>query len=82
MAQEHSEGHPKPDETVLQEAGDLKVLDESGKETPFRDLFNTEGRQVIVFIRHFFCGVSRHRLAEMLSSLTGLNSTVKTTCAS
>lgn len=58
MAQTHSEGHPKPDQKTLDEAGELLVLDESSKEVSFRDLYNTEGRQVIVFVRHFFCGVS------------------------
>lgn len=58
MTQTHGAGHPKPDQKILDEAGELPVLDESGKEVSFRELFNTEGRQVIVFIRHFFCGVS------------------------
>lgn len=65
MAQTHGEGHSKPDQTTLDAAGELPVLDESGKEIPFRDLYNTEGRQVIVFIRHFFCGVSSHSTAVL-----------------
>lgn len=58
MATEQSEGHAKPDEKILREAGELEILDESGKATTFNQLYNTENRQVIVFIRHFFCGVS------------------------
>ena len=58
MATQQSEGHPKPDEKTLREAGELEVLDESGKAITFNQLYNTENRQVIVFIRHFFCGVS------------------------
>ena len=58
MATLQSEGHPKPDEKTLREAGELEVLDESGKAITFNQLYNTENRQVIVFIRHFFCGVS------------------------
>jgi hypothetical protein len=58
MAQEESGGHANPDEKTLREAGDLEVLDESGKAIAFNQLYNTEGRRVIVYIRHFFCGVS------------------------
>ena len=58
MATEQSESHTKPDEKTLREAGELEVLDESGKAITFDQLYNTENRQVIVFIRHFFCGVS------------------------
>lgn len=58
MSQEQSVGSPKPDEKTLREAGELEVLDESGKALTFNQLYNTEGRRVIVFIRHFFCGVS------------------------
>jgi len=58
MATQQSEGHPKPDEKTLREAGELEILDESGKAITFNQLYNTENRQVIVFIRHFFCGVS------------------------
>ena len=56
MATQQSEGHPKPDEKILREAGELEILDESGKAITFNQLYNTENRQVIVFIRHFFCG--------------------------
>jgi len=58
MAAEQTEAHAKPDEKILQEAGELEILDESGKAITFDQLYNTENRQVIVFIRHFFCGVS------------------------
>jgi len=53
-----TEPSSKPDQKTLQEAGELEVYDESGKAIPFEQLYNTEGRQVVVFIRHFFCGVS------------------------
>jgi hypothetical protein len=58
MAQEQSGSPSNPDEKTLREAGELEVLDESGKAIAFSQLYNTEGRRVIVFIRHFFCGVS------------------------
>ena len=58
MATQQSEGHPRPDEKTLREASELEILDESGKAITFNQLYNTENRQVIVLIRHFFCGVS------------------------
>lgn len=58
MAQEQSSDYAKPDEKTLREAGELEVLDGGGKAIPFNQLYNTENRQVIVFVRHFFCGVS------------------------
>lgn len=58
MATEQSGGHTKPDEKTLRQAGELEILDESGKAITFNQLYNTESRQVVVFIRHFFCGVS------------------------
>jgi hypothetical protein len=56
MAQS-SESSTKPDQKTLQEAGELEVFDESGKAITFGELYNTEGRMVVVFVRHFFCGV-------------------------
>jgi hypothetical protein len=60
MAQTSESSSTKPDQKTLQEAGELEVFDESGKAIPFYELYNTEGRTVVVFIRHFFCGVSAH----------------------
>lgn len=68
MATQQSEGHPKPDEKILREAGELEILDESGKAITFNQLYNTENRQVIVFIRHFFCGVSDRSSSNKLST--------------
>jgi hypothetical protein len=41
--------------------GDLLVLDAKGQSRPFKELYNAPHvapRQLIIFIRHFFCGVS------------------------
>lgn len=49
-----------PDAKTLQEAGELEVQDEAGAKMPFKTLYTpSEGttRQLIVFIRHFYCGV-------------------------
>lgn len=50
-----------PDQKIIQEAGQLEIKDKDGNKVPFHSLFTdkpAEQRQLIVFIRHFFCGVS------------------------
>jgi hypothetical protein len=50
-----------PSEKDLQKVGDLLVLDAQGQSRPFKELYNAPHvapRQLIIFIRHFFCGVS------------------------
>ena len=52
------EQYKLPDTKTLQEAGGYMIKDENGKETAFKSLYEAqEGRQLIIFIRHFFCGV-------------------------
>ena len=48
-----------PNAQTLEEAGELKIKDEYGKEIQFKNLYaNKQGQQnLIIFIRHFFCGV-------------------------
>lgn len=55
------------DASTLQEAGELQLKDENGKEVPFKSLYEGQpGRQLIIFIRHFFCGVHHaHHLAVL-----------------
>jgi hypothetical protein len=53
-----------PTEKDLQKVGDLLVLDAQGQSRPFKELYNAPHvapRQLIIFIRHFFCGVSNHK---------------------
>lgn len=53
-----------PDAKTLQQAGELSVLDEGGKEISFKSLYtgdNAAERELIVFIRHFRCGVRQRR---------------------
>ena len=49
-----------PDAQTLQEAGDLMIKDEWGKEIPFKTLYDNKPgtQQLIIFIRHFFSSVS------------------------
>jgi hypothetical protein len=47
-----------PDASTLKKVGELPVKDENGKEIQFKSLYEDKpGRQLIVFIRHFYCGV-------------------------
>lgn len=51
-----------PSKEQLDQVGGLPVLDKAGKAHTFRSLWDrkepTERRNIVVFIRHFFCGVS------------------------
>jgi hypothetical protein len=50
-----------PTEKDLARVADLLVLDAQGQSRPFKELYKAPGvapRQLIIFIRHFFCGVS------------------------
>ena len=59
-AKQSHDNYALHDAKTVQEAGELKIKDESGKEVPFKSLYEGQsGRQLIVFIRHFFCGVHR-----------------------
>ena len=50
-----------PTQADLDKCSDLLVLDAQGTSRPFKTLHAGEGvapRQLIIFVRHFFCGVS------------------------
>lgn len=50
-----------PTEKDFLRVGDLLVLDAQGESRPFKELYDAPQiapRQLIIFIRHFFCGVS------------------------
>ena len=66
------ESHYKiPDTKTIQEAGDLKIKDENGNEFAFKSLYESQtGRQLIVFIRHFYCGVRSGHLCFRSRSST------------
>ncbi|KAK7185219.1 hypothetical protein DPSP01_000859 [Paraphaeosphaeria sporulosa] len=62
-----------PSEKDMGRVDDLLVLDSSGESRPFRDLYKGEGvapRQLIIFIRHFFCGNCQEYLRELSASIT------------
>ncbi|KAF1927709.1 uncharacterized protein M421DRAFT_93091 [Didymella exigua CBS 183.55] len=62
-----------PSEKDLKQVEDLLILDAQGKSRPFRELYDASGvapRQLIIFIRHFFCGNCQEYLRTLSSSMT------------
>lgn len=62
-----------PSERDLKRVEDLVVLDSSGESRPFKSIYRGEGvapRQLIIFIRHFFCGNCQEYLRELSASVT------------
>ena len=49
-----------PSKAELQKVADLPVLDASGKSYTFKSLYDGKRKLLIIFIRHFFCGVCGH----------------------
>jgi hypothetical protein len=50
-----------PSTQAIDKAGEHLIKDENGNEVAFKTLYTdkpADERQLIVFVRHFFCGVS------------------------
>ena len=65
-----------PTQEVLKSVEDMTVFDKDGKIVPFKNLYsgpNVTRRVLIIFIRHFFCGVcSLSSLTFRIIILTGV----------
>ncbi|UPX17428.1 uncharacterized protein EKO05_0007782 [Ascochyta rabiei] len=62
-----------PSDKDLSKVEDLLILDAAGKSRPFRELYDASGvapRQLVIFIRHFFCGNCQEYLRTLSSSIT------------
>ena len=66
-----------PSKAMVDRAADLTVDDAQGRAVPFRELYQAEPghkrRVMIIFIRHFFCGVSQPcslRLQKLTTHVT------------
>ncbi|KAH8722596.1 AhpC/TSA antioxidant enzyme-domain-containing protein [Phaeosphaeriaceae sp. PMI808] len=62
-----------PTEKELDQVGDFLLLDAQGQSRPFKELYNAPHvapRQLIIFIRHFFCGNCQEYLRTLSSSIT------------
>jgi len=55
--------HRMPDVAVLDDIAKVALLDRNRNKITFRELVNdgTHRRTIVIFIRHFFCGVSLRR---------------------
>lgn len=63
-AEETASHRQLPTPEALEEASEIKIKDKDGNEVAFKSLFigkPESERQLIVFIRHFFCGVRPFR---------------------
>ncbi|KAF2851700.1 hypothetical protein T440DRAFT_56449 [Plenodomus tracheiphilus IPT5] len=61
-----------PSEKDLSQVDDLLVLDAQGQSRPFKELYQAPHiapRQLIIFIRHFFCGNCQEYLRTISSSI-------------
>ncbi|KAF8907100.1 hypothetical protein CPB85DRAFT_1223670 [Mucidula mucida] len=58
-----------PDEAALSGAKELQVFDAKGQLVSFDSILPASGKTVVVFIRHFFCGVSYYAYVEDLARL-------------
>lgn len=62
-----------PTDRDFERVKDLLVLDSKGQSRPFKELYSAQGvapRQLIIFIRHFFCGNCQEYLRTLSSSIT------------
>ncbi|KAF2269770.1 hypothetical protein CC78DRAFT_452944 [Lojkania enalia] len=62
-----------PTEKMMKQADNLHVLDAEGVSRPFKELYSAAGvapRQLIIFVRHFFCGNCQEYLRTLSSSIT------------
>jgi hypothetical protein len=58
-----------PSRATLRRVADFQVLDQDGKSRPFKSLYSgpmVARRVLVIFVRHFFCGVS-HAPSRYLS---------------
>ena len=57
-----------PSAKMLDRAGALMVLDADKKKYSFKSLYEGKGRVLVVFLRHFFCGVGLPSLSQTTAS--------------
>lgn len=64
-----------PSQATLDEVGEINIKDKDGKEVPLKSLYTgkpANERQLIIFVRHFFCGVSCYLRPATRHTLTHL----------
>jgi hypothetical protein len=71
-----------PSESTVTAIADLPVLDKDGGKVPFKSLYSPEGhRTLLIFIRHFYCGLCEDYVRALSKDLppTLLSTTVPPT---
>jgi hypothetical protein len=71
-----------PTQATLKKIENLPILDKDGKSIPFKNLYTGPGvtrRVLIIFIRHFFCGV-RFSLSRRSPSLQPFRTKISESC--
>ncbi|KAK6434052.1 hypothetical protein LTR95_009768 [Oleoguttula sp. CCFEE 5521] len=58
-----------PDTRTLEQASALELLDEKGSKVVFKDLYSPHERTLVVFIRHFFCGMCEDYVRALVADL-------------
>lgn len=63
-----------PDKKMLEMVNGLMILDEDKRKHTFKTLYSGRERTLVVFIRHFFCGVrlllATHSSTRLFETLT------------
>lgn len=62
---EGSSNNEPPSVETIRKVEDYEVFDNKGEKHSFKSIYDgpdTTGRVLVIFIRHFFCGVSHPRL--------------------
>lgn len=62
-----------PDKKTLEEAGDISIYDSEGTPKPFKSFFQGDmaigQRQLVLFVRHFYCGACQAYLQALTKSI-------------
>lgn len=62
-----------PSEEVIRQAGEVTIYDAEAKPVPFKSLYKADDqrkRVMIIFIRHFFCGVCQEYLKALAAGIS------------
>ncbi|PPJ54207.1 hypothetical protein CBER1_01062 [Cercospora berteroae] len=61
-----------PSQATLDEVGEINIKDKDGKEVPLKSLYTgkpANERQLIIFVRHFFCGSCEQYIEALAKDL-------------
>ncbi|KAL4901236.1 hypothetical protein BDW74DRAFT_87151 [Aspergillus multicolor] len=70
MGSDNEAADELPSVEAQDQINEYKLLDREGKELPFRDIYNTTDRTLVIFVRHFFCGSCQEYLQRLSDTIT------------